>query len=247
VSRLFERNPAAQPPHPSHREIEAASLAELVGFLDDARAGVRADAACALGDRLRTRELEELDATALAKLADLLDDAEVMVRFEAAIALAEAHDPRATPLLVAAVRSRAARLDAIRALGTLGDAAAIEPLNALFRRFLLPWADRLQAAAALCALGDAGGAQYLESKLISRKPAERAAAIHFLAEARHPEARTLLEQLIADAADPMRDTAVRALGLLRDPASRAALERARASADSELRADIDEALRHLVE
>jgi len=206
---------------------------------------VRSDAACALGDRLRTRELDELSPTARVKLINLLDDREVMVRFEAAVALAEAHDYRATPLLLGAMRSKAVRLDAIRALGTMGDPSAIEPLKTFMRRWLLPWADRLQAAAALCALGENGGADYLASKLASHKRAERAASIHFIGESRHPEARLRLEKLLADTTDPMRDVAVRALGLLADPTSRSALEAARDSADEELRTDIDEALARL--
>jgi HEAT repeat protein len=127
----------------------------------------------------------------------------------------------------------------------MGDPAAVAPLEKFMSRWLLPWADRLQAAAALCALGQPSGADYLGRKLDSRKRAERAAAIHFIGESRHPQARSILEKLVADASEPLRDVAVRALGILADPACRAVLENARASADEELSADIDDALARL--
>ncbi len=226
-------------------DLDTAPLATLVAHLDDNNPLERADAACALGDRLRTRELRALDAEVQARLVALLRDLDPAVRLEAAIALAEVHDARATDVLLAAIRVRALRLDAIRALGTLGNRSAAPPLLELMQRWLLPWADRLQAAAALCALGDAEGATFLAHKLLSRRRAERAAAIHFMGESRHPRARAILEVILADAKDGMRDVAARALGLLGDAAAAPALRAARAQADKELCADIDEALARL--
>ncbi len=219
--------------------VSIPSLSEYLGH-DDAR--IRSDAACALGDRLRTRAVEVLDAPVLDEIATLLVDREPFVRFEAAIALACAQDRRGTAVLLAAIRNRSLRLDATRALGTMGDRAAIEPLRALMERWLMPWADRLQAAAALCALGEATGAEYLESKLTSRRAPERGAAIHFVGESRHPKGRAVLEAILTDGDDRMRDVAARALGLLGDPGAREALERARHGADAELASDIDAAL-----
>lgn len=226
-------------------DYDGASIPELMSLLEGPDAPERADAACALGDRLRTREIPGFDPPVQAKLVQLLDDPVPMVRLEAAIALAEAHDRRATSLLIEATRLRTFRLDATRALGTMGDPSAIAPLTALMNRWLMPWADRLQAAAALCALGDAHGARYLVERLSSRRHAERAAAHHFVGESRHPQAREILEPIVNDPHHPMRDVAVRALGLLGDPAARPALERARPSADEALRGDIDEALARL--
>jgi len=226
-------------------QLEGASVPMLHALMGDTEPGKRADAACALGDRLRTGDLESLPPEIIDCLARLLDDSAVMVRFEAAVTLAEAHDDRATPLLLGAMRSRSVRLDAIRALGTLGDQSAIDPLRLFMDRWLLPWADRLQAAAALCALHDSNGAAYLESKLGSKRRAERAAAIHFIGESRHPRGRVLLQEILGNRKDPMRDVAARALGLLGDVGARPILEAARQSADAELAADIEAALTKL--
>lgn len=218
---------------------------ELRRHLRDDASGLRADAACHVGDRLRTRRVHALPEDIRERLAAMLEDGAPMVAFEAAMALAEAHDPRATDLLLAAVHNRTVRLDAIRALGTLGDPRAIEPLERLMRRWLLPWADRLQAAAALCALGNDVGATYLKERLHSRRKAERAAAMHFVGEARHPEAFAILRQLLLNPDEPMRDTAARALGWLDDPAAIPLLRGLRASAELELLEDIDAALARL--
>jgi HEAT repeat protein len=223
-------------------DLDAAPIPTLVEYLEHEDPRLRADAACALGDRVRTREIDGLDGDVCRRLALMLEDEEPFVRFEVAIALAEVQDKRATPVLLGAMHRRSLRLDAIRALGTMRDRVAVEPLRRFMERWLLPWADRLQAAGALCALGDATGADYLVEKLTSRKDAERAAAVHFLGESKHPKALAYLESILADHEDRMRDVAARALGLLGDPAAREALEKARTAADNELRADIDEAL-----
>ena len=229
----------------AHLECDGASIPTLLEYLGHADASYRCDAACALGDRLRCQEIVAFDAPVQEKLATLLHDAMWGVRLEAAIALAEAHDTRATDTLLEASSIRAFRLDATRALGTLGDRAACVPLTRMMRHWLYPWADRLQAAAALCALEDAAGAAYLVAKLSSRRRPERAAAIHFLGESRHPDACTLLSRIVQDADDPMRDVAARSLGLLRDAGGRAALQSALVNADADLCHDIYESLAKL--
>lgn len=226
-------------------DFDGASIPELVGYMESDTAELRGDAACALGDRLRTRELYRLDSNVQNTLAGLLDDPYPLVRLEAAIALAEVHDSRATRLLLAATRARQHRLDAIRALGTLGDPEAIQPLKRIMQRRLMAWADKLQAAAALCALGDSNGASYLAERLSSRRLAERAAAAHFLGESRHPRARALLEPILAQTDHELRDTVARALGLLGDKDAKPALLAARDSADPALRDDIDRSLAQL--
>ncbi|MBC7792872.1 MAG: HEAT repeat domain-containing protein [Clostridia bacterium] len=226
-------------------DFDAASLEQLEALLLGDDAALRADAATALGDRLRTLELAELPLSIRELLAALLDDQTPMVRFEAAMTLAEANDKRATSLLLSAAATRRFRLDAVRALGTMGDKRAVPALRAMISRFLMPWADKMQAAAALCALGDTQGAEYLVEKLTSRRDAERASAVHFIGESRHPEARRLLEPMVDDAKHPMRDVAARALGFLGDPASAPVLKAARIDADEALRCDIDQALARL--
>jgi HEAT repeat protein len=221
---------------------DGASIPELCDLLKSEAADERADAACALGDRVRCREVTALEPNVVEALVLLLQDEVPLVQFEAAMALAEVHEKRATELLLEATGLKAFRLDAVRALGTLGDPAAKEPLRKLLNRWLLPWADRLQAAAALCALGDAEGAAYLEAKLASRRKYERAAAVHFIGESHHPRALVILSAMLADAAHPLRDVAARALGFVSQPGAREALLQARASANEELLVDIDAAL-----
>jgi HEAT repeat protein len=229
------------------QDLDGASLPALLAMLasDDPRD--RADAACAVGDRLRTGEVQGLEPTMQERLAELLADPVPAVCFEAAVALAEARDGRATPVLLLAMGSRHVRLDAIRALGASGDRRALGPLTKFMKRWLIPWADRLQAAAALCALGDETGAEYLREKLSSRRRMERAAAIHFVGESRHPQARGLLLAILETPGEPLADVAVRALGMLRDPACRPALEQALAGASAELAQDIREALARLAQ
>jgi HEAT repeat protein len=222
-------------------ELDSAPISVLFGLLMSTEARERSDAACALGDRLRTREVRELDTAVREKLAELLHDKVLAVRIEAAIALAEARDVRATPILLSALHRRELRLDAMRALGTMGDVQAIAELTRFLKGWLVPWADRLQAAAALCALGDSQGASYLKAKLESRNPAERAAATHFIGECGHPEALQLLGAIVANPGHGLRDTAVRALAFVGHEA-RPLLEAARAHADSELLEDIENAL-----
>lgn len=223
-------------------DLDGAPLPVLKEYLRSAHAQERADAACALGDRLRTREITSYDAQMQEQLVELLGDPVPIVQFEAAIALAEAHDESAADILLEAIKLKTLRLDAIRALGTLGDRRAVAPLSQLLSRFLFPWADKLQAAAALCALGDDAGASYLKSKLESRRHAERAAAVHFIGESHHPEARDILESILATAHHPLRDVAARALGLLGDPQSVDALVAAKATADQDLLVDIESSL-----
>lgn len=227
---------------PTAEELDGASLPELRSYLDHDSPVVRADAVCALGDRLRAREVRRLEPDVLNEMAALLTDEVPMVQFEAAVALAEAQDKRASEVLLQSIRYRHFRLDAIRALGALGDNSAVEPLRQLMGRWLLPWADKLQAAAALCALGDEHGATYLEEKLASRRLPERAAAMHFIGEARHPRALDLLSDRLADQNDPMRDVAARSLGFLGDDRARGALTRALENADEELTEDIHQSL-----
>ena len=219
---------------PADFDFDGASVPELHELMHHQDPLIQSDAACALGDRLRTRELDTLDNPVVETLRALIGSKSFIVQFEAAITLAELQDHTATELLLHASQSRRFRLDAIRALGTLGNPAAIEPLRAMLGRFLLPWADKLQAAAALCALGDSEGQSYLLERLSSRRDAERASAIHFLGESKHPDALTYLEHILGDTEDPMRDVAARTLTLLPDELALPILEKNLVTAKGEL-------------
>ncbi len=221
-------------PNTPNFDYDGASVPELHELLGHDDPLVQSDAACALGDRLRTGELDTLDPPVIETLRKLIGFPSFIVQFEAAITLAELQDPTATELLLHAIESRRFRLDAIRALGTLGSPRAIEPLSAMLGRFLLPWADKLQAAAALCALGDPAGRNYLVERLTSRRLPERASAIHFLGESKHPDALLHLEGILDNPEDPMRDVAARTLTLLPKELALPILERNLVHATGEL-------------
>lgn len=223
-------------------DFDGASIPVLAELLLAEEAALRADAACALGDRIRANEQDELERPVHEALAALLRDRDPAVRFEAAIALAELQDHRATDVLLRALHNGRVRLDATRALGTLGDRRAIPHLLRLMKRRLCPWADKLQASAALCALGNSIGSKFLADKTRSRRRAERAAALHFLGESRHPGALGLLTEVLLGHEDSMQDVAARALGLNGDSRAIPPLTRARDGASEELRQDIDASL-----
>jgi HEAT repeat protein len=197
----------------------------------------RTDAACALGDRLRTHEIE-FDPQIRLALLKALEDPVPAVRVETAIALSEVQEYLATPILLWAAKRPATRLDALLALGAMRDPSTVPFLQQLLRRWLLPWADRLQAAAALCSMQMAEGTTYLEQKLLSRRVAERAAAIYFIGHCQHPNACVLLKPILLNVKDPLRDGAARALGFVKDPQAKHLLGSALVDAEGELKEDI---------
>jgi hypothetical protein len=114
----------------------------------------------------------------------------------------------------------------------------------LLRKWWLPWADTLQAAAALCALGDAQGAAYLEKRIQARRFAEAAAALHFIGESKHPRALDLLGNALRGHHTKLAGTAARTLALphLRDPETEAMLRDELKKRSGELAEEIHEAL-----
>ena len=241
---MFGNRVAPEEPEASI-DFEGASLNSLTLLLKDPSPAVQADAACALGDRLRTGELRGLSDHHRTLLVELIASAPFPVQLEAAIALAEVQDPQGTPVLVEAVSRRDFRLDAISALGTMADPAASPVLEYWLNKRWAAWVDRLQAAAALCRLGHANGAAYLQSKLGSKRRAERAAALHFMGESRHPSALKHLLDVLHDAKDPLRDVAARTLGILGDTAAIEPLRDTLPEADAELGSDIRSSLAQL--
>lgn len=192
-------------------------LAELTSYLEAADYRLRADAACVIGDMVRDMQEKTLPEDTVRLLEALLQDIEPKVRLEAAITLSLIKNMAAAPVLRELTERRKYRLDAIHALGHLGDRDSIPLFHEMLVRMLISWGDKLQAAAALCLLGDAAGQDYLAARLTSRRYLEQAAACHFIGESRHPRAFELLSPLAGDEKCRIRDTAIRSLGLLDDP------------------------------
>mgnify|MGYP003952660015 CR=1 FL=1 len=226
-------------------QIDGASSETLEELLTHENPEIQKDAACALGDLIRTKEKDSLSSSCVESLASILGHSNFLVQLEAAIALAEIQDHRGTPLLLAAIRHKRFRLDALRALGTMNDPQAIDNLRYWTRRIFAPWADKLQAAAALCKMADPEGQTYVQQKLKSKKAAERAAAIHFMAECQHPNALQDLGNILNNHLDPMRDVAARSLGLLGNSAAIPLLKNSLLKASSELVDDVNEAIQSL--
>ncbi len=191
-------------------------LPELTGYLKASDYRLRADAACVIGDMLRDMDHKDLPAETISALRELLRDIEPKVRLEAAITLAILGDMAAAPILRELTARRRFRLDAIHALGILKDKEAVPLLTAILYKFLPTWAEKMQAAAALCAMGEGEGAAYLERRLRALRYGEKAAACHFIGESHHPKAFEILSDIARDPAHRLRDTAIRTLGVLGD-------------------------------
>ena len=72
---------------PADFDFDGASVPELHELMRHADPLIQSDAACALGDRLRTRELDTLDGPVVETLHTLLESQSFIVQFEAAITL----------------------------------------------------------------------------------------------------------------------------------------------------------------
>ncbi len=184
----------------------APRLQALRRMLRDDEAGVRHAAAAALGD-LR-------DADSAETLATLLDDDDAQLRFEAAFALASLGDARARPHLERALGTRRLRLDAMKALGTLGDEASIDPLERFAARWFIDWVDRLTVYATLYRLGRRSYAEKILARTSSRNIQERTYAVALIGSHTIEEGAALLVSLAEDPAAPLRETAIDALGAL---------------------------------
>lgn len=218
-------------------EEHAARIFALRRMLADEEPGVRQEAAAALGDLF---DHESADA-----LAALLEDGDKGVRFEAAFALAALKDPRALPSLVAALERTRIRLDAMKALGLLGDAAAIGPLERLASKLFLGWADRLTANATLYLLGRRDASKVILKSTSARNFQERTYAIALIGTHKIVEGGDTLARIAEDPKHSARDAAVRALGELGDRSRAAVLERIARDETGPLREDAAAALEKL--
>src|SRR2546423_4432768 len=143
----------------------------------------------------------------------LLDSDEEPMRFAAACALSDQADAAALPQLVAALREDYRRQEALSALMSLGDPAAVPGIAELFEDESLGELDRTLAAAALARLGDARGATHLVERVASDGD-DRPIAAEWAGRLRIAEAIPPLEEPAAADGEPARGAALPALGRL---------------------------------
>ena len=183
---------------------------------------------------------------ARAQVRALLATDDETMRFTAACALAEKNDSAALPELSAALHDDHRRQEALSALMTLGDAAAVAPVGALFEDEGLGELDRTMIAAALARFGDERGKAHLVAR-IEATGDDRPIAAEWAGRLGVSQAIAPLEELAGEVGDPARGAALRALGRLRAPGAEErllALLRD-AGADEDLRMDAAEGLAEL--
>ena len=151
---------------------------------------------------------------ARAKLHTVLQSAEESMRFAAACALSDAGDAAGLPELQAALRDEHRRQEALSAMMSLGDSAAVPAIAELFEQESLGEFDRTLAAAALARLGDARGGAHLISRLESDGD-DRPLAAEWAGRLGVHDAIPVLTELAQAEGDPARGAAVRALGRLK--------------------------------
>lgn len=247
---------------------EPRALSAIVAALESQRADVRFQAVLAAGRLAPDEAFEhlkraardsdpEVRANALAALADTageealpvmreaITDDQASVRLEAALALARVGDRMATPVLIEALDDRDVAPQAVRALGSLQDPAALAPLTELCGRWFARPPLRAAASAALAALGDPAGWRELRGWLQSRRREARAMAIYCCGELHLDDSVDDLIDIAYEVQHADRDAAVRALGKIGDPRARSALLNASKAPDADLKADALAALEKL--
>jgi HEAT repeats len=207
----------------------------VIGLLNDPSAQVRTAAVGAVA-RIPGE-------AARGQLRALLSSTEEPMRFQAACVLADLRDSAALPALTAALDEDVRRQEALSAILSLGDPAAIAPVAALFENEEAGAFDRTMAAAALAGLGDARGGDHLAERIAAGEDdspiaAEMAGRLHV--EVAVPALAALAEEVGAHA----RGAALRALGRLRAPGAEERLLALAADPDEseDLRMDAAEGL-----
>jgi HEAT repeat protein len=176
----------------------------------------------------------------------LLSSPEEPMRFAAACALSDARDAAALPELFAALRDDHRRQEALSALMSLGDPAALPEVARLFEEESLGSFDRTLVAAALARFGDKRGAEHLVAR-IEEDSDDRPIAAEWAGRLGVQEALPALTRLADQEGDPAQGAAMRALGRLRAPDAEARLLLVAGSPDSpdDLRMDAAEGLAEL--
>ena len=114
-------------------------------------------------------------------------------------------------------------------------------------KLFLAWVDRLTAWATMFALGRTDAGDRVLERTTSRNREERIYALSLIGSHKIREGRDILERVVRNERDPLRDTAVRALGDLGDPASLYALRSIRDGSDRNLAFDAEAAMRKIEE
>ena len=187
----------------------------LIRHLGDKVARVRVEAAGRLAD-LALPDTRGALAAALA-------DPELTVRFEAARGMVALNHPAGLDVLLAALEDADLRFRAASALAQLGNKEAIPALKRAFSSWFIPAFDKTQLAGALAALGDSEGAEHLFKRAGRKWTMDKPMAVELLGVVKAPGALARLLEILADAEDPARGTAARALGRLGDASAEPAL------------------------
>ena len=168
------------------------------------------------------------------------------MRFAAACALSDAQDSAALPELIAALRDEHRRQEALSAMMSLGDRAAVPEVGTLFEQESLGEFDRTLAAAALARLGDARGADHLVGRL-SGDGDDRPIAAEWVGRLGVEAAIPALTELAEAEGDAAQGAAIRALGRLKAPGAEERLLRLLSDAEAaeDLRMDAAEGLAEL--
>jgi len=175
-----------------------------------------------------------------------LDSEDESTRFAAACALADVRDSAALDELLGAMHEGYRRQEALSALMSLGDSAALPALSALFDQESLGEFDRTLTAAALARFGDARGKAHLAERVAAGGD-DRPIATEWAGRLFVQEALPAVEELADQEGDPSRGAALRALGRLNAPGAEARLSVIAASEDEapDLRMDAVEGLAEL--
>lgn len=178
---------------------------------------VRINASQALGDS-DADEASEL-------LGVCLDDHNPLVRRRAAVALARRGDPRGFRDCVHALQEDELVLDALDALGTLGNREAIEAIAGRTVGLLQPLAIKAAAARALVRLGDPRGVDVLRQVLTAWRSDARSFAVEIVGELGLHPLVPVLARLVRTPRGTDAPTLAKALALLSttDPDAEAAL------------------------